>query len=71
MFHPEGGATWSLDEDHLAKMLEVTGDEFNDTMLRFSLRRDEFFDEEGALIFSEPSFSHPRTPYTDTILLRR
>lgn len=47
MFHPEGGSTWSLDEDHLAKMLELTGDEFNDTMLKFSLRREDFFDDES------------------------
>ena len=46
LFHPEEGETWSLDDDHLAKMLELTGEQFNDTMLNFSLRKEDFFDDD-------------------------
>lgn len=46
LFHPEEGETWTLDDDHLAKMLELTGEQFNDTMLNFSLRKEDFFDDD-------------------------
>lgn len=34
LFHPvDGGDDWSLEEDHLAKMLEFTGEQFPTSML--------------------------------------
>lgn len=48
LFHPEdGGEDWSIEEDHLAKMLELTGERFSDAMLQRSHRRDDYFDKAG------------------------
>lgn len=49
LFHPEAGDTWTEEDDHLARMLELTGDEFTPQMLGFSANRDEYFDEDGKL----------------------
>ena len=51
LFYPEEGETWTLDDDHLAKILELTGERFDDTMLEFSVRKDEFFDEDCTCSF--------------------
>ena len=47
LFHPEAGDSWTLDDDHLAKILELTGDNFSRKMLNKSPDKDKFFDEDG------------------------
>lgn len=29
LFDPEGGEDWQVEDDHLAKMLEITGEQFD------------------------------------------
>ncbi|KAI0338467.1 kinase-like protein [Trametopsis cervina] len=48
LFAPEEGETWSREDDHLAKMLELTGERFSEGCLARANRRSEFFDEQGA-----------------------
>jgi serine/threonine-protein kinase SRPK3 len=48
-FSPEAGTTWSIKDDHLARMLELTGETFDASMLARSQLRDEFFDRDGNL----------------------
>lgn len=48
LFQPEdGGEDWRLEDDHLAKMMELTGDTFSSSMLERAHFRDEYFDESG------------------------
>jgi serine/threonine-protein kinase SRPK3 len=47
LFMPQGGQTWRVEDDHLAKMIELTGENFCDKMLSRSRKRDEYFDESG------------------------
>jgi hypothetical protein len=51
LFHPEAGETWRVEDDHLAKMAELTGDDFSDKILTKSRKRDEYFDQTGWCIF--------------------
>jgi serine/threonine-protein kinase SRPK3 len=46
-FAPQEGEDWSLEEDHLAKMLELTGERFSPAMLERAQRRSEYLDEQG------------------------
>ncbi|OJA09420.1 hypothetical protein AZE42_03068 [Rhizopogon vesiculosus] len=50
LFHPEAGETWRVEDDHLAKMAELTGDDFSDKVLAKSRKRDEYFDKTGKLL---------------------
>ena len=48
LFHPaDGGLDFSLEDDHLAKMMECTGERFREAMLERAERRGEYFDEDG------------------------
>ncbi|PPQ84500.1 hypothetical protein CVT24_006694 [Panaeolus cyanescens] len=48
LFHPEdGGDDWSIDEDHLAKMMELTDQRFSTTILDRAKNRAKYFDAEG------------------------
>lgn len=48
LFHPvDGGEDWTLEDDHLAKMIEFTGCRFSETMLQRAIRRKDYFDDEG------------------------
>jgi len=50
LFHPEEGEDWSLEDDHLAKMMEMTGQRFPAPMLERAKRRKDFFDDAGNLL---------------------
>ncbi|KAI9057489.1 kinase-like protein [Trametes sanguinea] len=49
LFHPEPGEEWTAEDDHLAKMMELTGQRFPESMLQRAHRREEFFDDAGNL----------------------
>jgi serine/threonine-protein kinase SRPK3 len=51
LFNPQAGQTWSVEDDHLAKMAELTGENFSDNILAKSRKRDEYFDESGRCNF--------------------
>ncbi|KAJ3753427.1 kinase-like domain-containing protein [Lentinula raphanica] len=51
LFHPEAGEPdWTLEDDHLAKMMELTGQRFPNAMLARAQHRDKYFDEQGNLL---------------------
>lgn len=52
-FDPKAGRTWSMEDDHLASMLALTGETFSTSMLAHSKLRDNFLNEEGK--FSPPA----------------
>lgn len=47
LFHPEEGEDWKLEDDHLAKMMELTGQAFPTKMLERAKLRNEYFDDGG------------------------
>ncbi|OBZ69641.1 Serine/threonine-protein kinase SRPK [Grifola frondosa] len=48
LFNPEdGGDAWRLEDDHLAKMIEITGETFSASTLERSPLRDKYFDKTG------------------------
>jgi len=48
LFNPEdGGEDWRFEDDHLAKILELTGEQFSESVLDRAFLRQEFFDDEG------------------------
>lgn len=47
LFHPEGGEEWTLEDDHLAKIMELTGQAFPTKMLERAKLRNEYFDDDG------------------------
>jgi serine/threonine-protein kinase SRPK3 len=47
LFDPQGGPTWRLEDDHLAKMMELTAENFDDGILAKSRKRDEYFDKSS------------------------
>lgn len=49
LFEPEdGGDDWGVEDDHLAKMIEMTGNErFPASVLGRSKYRDRYFDDQG------------------------
>lgn len=48
LFHPvDGGEDWSLEDDHLAKMIELTGETFSEAMRNRACRGPEFFASKG------------------------
>ncbi|EKM54806.1 uncharacterized protein PHACADRAFT_210586 [Phanerochaete carnosa HHB-10118-sp] len=51
LFHPEGGGgDFSLEDDHLAKMMELTGEHFSPTMLQRAELASTYFDSNGDLL---------------------
>ncbi|KAJ4484003.1 kinase-like domain-containing protein [Lentinula lateritia] len=51
LFDPEDAQPdWSVEDDHLAKMMELTGQKFPDTMLARAKERDKYFDKDGNLL---------------------
>jgi serine/threonine-protein kinase SRPK3 len=50
LFLPEdGGDDWSFEDDHLAKMMELTGQTFSKSVLDRAKHRDKYFDASGSL----------------------
>ena len=48
LFHPEdGGEDFSLEDDHLAKMMEMTGEQFTPAMIQRALHGGNHFDMNG------------------------
>ncbi|KIK62527.1 hypothetical protein GYMLUDRAFT_72747 [Collybiopsis luxurians FD-317 M1] len=41
---------WGVEDDHLVKMMELTGQKFPDAMLAHAKERDKYFDKSGNLI---------------------
>jgi hypothetical protein len=52
LFHPEEGEDWKLEDDHLAKMMEITGQTFPTKMLERAKLRKEYFDDAGMPVIS-------------------
>jgi len=50
LFDPEGCEDWSREDDHLAKMMELTGEKFRPSLLERSRFRDVYFDAAGECI---------------------
>ncbi|KZT01577.1 kinase-like protein [Laetiporus sulphureus 93-53] len=50
LFHPDEGEDWSLEDDHLAKMIEITGQRFPVSLLERAQRRKDYFDDAGNLL---------------------
>ncbi|KAJ6595963.1 kinase-like domain-containing protein [Mycena sp. CBHHK59/15] len=50
LFEPEEGEDWSIDDDHLAKMMELTGQSFPQSMLERSKRSKQYFADDGNLL---------------------
>jgi serine/threonine-protein kinase SRPK3 len=46
-FDPRGGSGFSADDEHLARMIELTGQTFSPAMLDRSELRDKFFNNDG------------------------
>ncbi|THH13792.1 hypothetical protein EW146_g6467 [Bondarzewia mesenterica] len=49
-FHPERGADFDLEDDHLARMLELTGERFSQAMLARAELSQKHFDNNGNLL---------------------
>lgn len=47
LFSSQGNQTLRAEDDHLAKMMEVTGETFNQELLSASRERNKYFNEEG------------------------
>jgi len=50
LFHPVPGEAWLLEDDHLAKIIELTGETFSDEVLARCKKRDDYFDKNGKLL---------------------
>ncbi|KAI0029591.1 kinase-like protein [Vararia minispora EC-137] len=50
LFAPEEGEDWTLEDDHLAKMMELTGERCSAAMLERASFRSKYFDEQGSLL---------------------
>jgi serine/threonine-protein kinase SRPK3 len=46
-FHPESGADFELEDDHLARMIELTGELFPQPLLARAELGNEYFDDHG------------------------
>jgi serine/threonine-protein kinase SRPK3 len=64
LFNPEdGGEDWRLEDDHLAKILELTGEQFSKSVLDRAHLRQEYFNDEGRtghFIHFPPSLFYPQ-----------
>jgi hypothetical protein len=47
LFHPKGCEELRREDDHLAKMMEITGETFDAKLLERSRLRNVYFDESG------------------------
>jgi len=47
LFKPESGDGWQCEDDHLAKMMELTGEKFSTALLERSRLRNHYFDHTG------------------------
>ena len=48
LFHPiDGGDDWTLEDDHLAKMMEFTGETFSKEMRARARLGPQYFDNQG------------------------
>jgi len=47
LFSPQAGQTWRIEDDHLAKMMDLTGETFSNAMLSASRKHNDYFDQEG------------------------
>lgn len=54
LFNPEDGEDWTMEDDHLAKMMELTGQRFPPFMLERAKRRKEYFDDGGMFFRRAP-----------------
>ncbi|KAJ7209761.1 kinase-like domain-containing protein, partial [Mycena pura] len=50
LFDPEEGEDWSVEDDHLAKIMELTGQRFPQSMLDRAKRRKQYFSDDGNLL---------------------
>ena len=57
LFDPEEGEDWKLEDDHLAKMMEITGQAFPAGMLERANLRKEYFDDAGTSVVVRFSYS--------------
>lgn len=57
MFHPEADqeGAWSAEDDHLAKMLEITGETFPSDMQQRAHLWNEYFDADSKLLLRTAS----------------
>ncbi|KAG1852680.1 kinase-like protein [Suillus subluteus] len=58
-FLPQRGQTWSIEDEHLAKMAQLTGESFSEKLLARSPKRNEYFDESGKLLRVDQSSPMP------------
>ncbi|THH11300.1 hypothetical protein EW146_g8092 [Bondarzewia mesenterica] len=49
-FHPKSGADFDLEDDHLGRMLELTGERFPQAMLARAELSQKYFDDHGNLL---------------------
>lgn len=56
LFNPSGGECWTLEDDHLAKMMELTGDRFTKGFIVDCEMGFEYFDEKCASFPSVPCY---------------
>ncbi|KAJ3890276.1 kinase-like domain-containing protein [Lentinula edodes] len=60
LFDPEDAQPdWSVEDDHLAKMMELTGQKFPDTMLARAKERDKYFDKNVKLEDAMANYNIP------------
>ena len=52
LFTPQGGQAWSIEDDHLRKMMELMGETFCEAMLARSRNREKYFNEDGVSNFA-------------------
>ncbi|KAG2040023.1 hypothetical protein BDR03DRAFT_980352 [Suillus americanus] len=50
LFNPHAGQTWSIEDEHLVKTVQMTGESFSEKILAKSRKRNEYFDESGLLM---------------------
>ena len=53
LFEPQGCEEWCREDDHLAKMMELTGERFSTSLLGRSDLRDTYFGGTGECFFSD------------------
>ena len=61
LFNPvDGGKDWRFEDDHLAKILELTGEQFSKSILDRAQLRQEYFNDEGkGETFKFSNFQNP------------
>jgi serine/threonine-protein kinase SRPK3 len=51
LFHPAAGVGWRREDDHLARMMELTGETFGSELLQRSRPRNDYFDDAGEHVY--------------------